>query len=101
MDDNARPHGTHDVHQLLENEDITRLDWPEYSPDLNPIENVWDAFRRLIASRLHPPGNIQELKQMLIEEWTLLHQEMSDNLVLRMEGRCEAIFAERDGLIPC
>ena len=37
MDDNARPHRTHAVQQLLE--DITRMDWPAYSPDLNPIEH--------------------------------------------------------------
>lgn len=100
MDDNARPHRTHAVQQLLESEDITRLDWPAYSPDLNPIEHVWDALGRRIASRLHPPGNIQELKQMLSEEWALLPQELLDNLVLSMGRRCEATIAVRGGHIP-
>ncbi|GFX39145.1 transposable element Tcb2 transposase [Trichonephila clavipes] len=40
MDDNARPHRTLAVEELLESEDITRMDWPAYSPDLNPIEYV-------------------------------------------------------------
>ncbi|GFV10014.1 transposable element Tcb2 transposase [Trichonephila clavipes] len=40
MDDNARPHPTLAVQELLESEDITRMDWPAYSPDLNPIEHV-------------------------------------------------------------
>ncbi|GFV39195.1 transposable element Tcb2 transposase [Trichonephila clavipes] len=40
MDDNARPHRALAVEELLESEDITRMDWPVYSPDLNPIEHV-------------------------------------------------------------
>ncbi|GFW00724.1 transposable element Tcb2 transposase [Trichonephila clavipes] len=50
MDDNARPHRTLAVEELLESEDITRMDWPAYSPDLNPIEHVWDALGRCIAA---------------------------------------------------
>ncbi|GFW54390.1 transposable element Tcb2 transposase [Trichonephila clavipes] len=40
MDDNARSHQTVAVEELLESEDITRMDWPAYSSDLNPIEHV-------------------------------------------------------------
>ncbi|GFT71363.1 transposable element Tc1 transposase [Trichonephila clavipes] len=40
MDDNARPHWTFAVEELLESEDITQMDWPAYSPDLNLIEHV-------------------------------------------------------------
>ncbi|GFX28265.1 DDE_3 domain-containing protein [Trichonephila clavipes] len=41
MDDNARPHLANLVDEcLLQSEDITRMDWPAYSPDLNPIEHV-------------------------------------------------------------
>ncbi|GFV19891.1 hypothetical protein TNCV_481171 [Trichonephila clavipes] len=44
------------------------MDLPAYSPDLNPIQHVWDALGRRIAARLHHPENTQQLKQMLIEE---------------------------------
>ncbi|GFX68253.1 transposable element Tcb2 transposase [Trichonephila clavipes] len=57
MDDNARPHRTLAVEELLESEDITQMDWPAYSPDLNPIEHVWHALGRRIAARLHHPEN--------------------------------------------
>ncbi|GFW57247.1 transposable element Tcb1 transposase [Trichonephila clavipes] len=40
MDDNARPHRANIVDECLQSEDITRMDWPAYSPDLNPIEHV-------------------------------------------------------------
>ncbi|GFV02780.1 transposable element Tc3 transposase [Trichonephila clavipes] len=84
MDGNARLHRTLAVEELLEREDVTRMDWPAYSSDLNPIEHVWDALGRCIAARLHHPENTQQLKQMLIEEWVLLPQEMLHQLVLNL-----------------
>ncbi|GFW29441.1 transposable element Tcb2 transposase [Trichonephila clavipes] len=59
MDEYARPRRTLAVEELLESEDITRMDWPAYSPDLNPIEHVWHALERRIAARLHHPENTQ------------------------------------------
>ncbi|GFU77970.1 transposable element Tcb2 transposase [Trichonephila clavipes] len=100
MDDNARPHRTLAVEELLESEDITRMYWPAYSPDLSPIEHVLDSLGRRIAARLHHPENTQQLKQMLIEEWTLLPQEMLHQLVLSMQRRCEATITVRGGYIP-
>ncbi|GFW54951.1 transposable element Tcb2 transposase [Trichonephila clavipes] len=99
MDDNAQPHRTLAIEKLLESEDITRMDWPD-SPDLNPIEHVWDAFGRRFAARLHHPENTQQLKQMLIEEWALLLQKMLHQLDLSMRRRCEATIAVRGGHIP-
>ncbi|GFV74140.1 transposable element Tcb2 transposase [Trichonephila clavipes] len=100
MDDNARPHRTLAVEELLESEDITRMDWPAYSPYLNPIEHVWDALGRRISALLQHPENTQQLKQMLIEEWVLLPQEMLHQLVLSMRRRCEATIAVSGGHIP-
>ncbi|GFV30070.1 transposable element Tcb1 transposase [Trichonephila clavipes] len=51
MDDSARPHRANIVDECLKSEDITRMDWSAYSPDLNPIEHVWDMLGRRIAAR--------------------------------------------------
>ncbi|GFS55819.1 transposable element Tc1 transposase [Trichonephila clavipes] len=97
MEYNARSYRTLAVEELLESEDITRMDWPGYSPDFIPIEHVWDALGRRIAARLHHPENAQQLKQMLIEEWALLPQEMLHQMILRMRRRCEATIAGDSG----
>ncbi|GFT48367.1 cubilin [Trichonephila clavipes] len=52
MDDNARPHCANIVDECLQSEDITRIDWPAYSPDMNPIEHEeGDMLGRRIVAR--------------------------------------------------
>ncbi|GFS84945.1 transposable element Tcb1 transposase [Trichonephila clavipes] len=50
-DGKARPHRANIVDECLQSEDITRMDCPAYSPDLNPIEHVLDMLGRQIAAR--------------------------------------------------
>ncbi|GFW51128.1 transposable element Tcb1 transposase [Trichonephila clavipes] len=50
MDDNVRPHRANIVDECLQSEDITRMDWKAYSPDLNLIEHVWDMLCRPIPA---------------------------------------------------
>ncbi|GFW19990.1 hypothetical protein TNCV_866961 [Trichonephila clavipes] len=56
MDDNARPHRTLAVEELLESEDITRMDWPAYSPDLNSIRTCVGCFGVTYCSTLTSSG---------------------------------------------
>ncbi|GBL86858.1 hypothetical protein AVEN_96083-2 [Araneus ventricosus] len=78
------------VDEFLKSEDIRRMDWPARSPDLNPIQHVWDALRRAIATRNPPPRTIQEMKTTLLNEWDQLPQEMINCLTSSMKSRCKA-----------
>ncbi|GBM03981.1 Transposable element Tcb1 transposase [Araneus ventricosus] len=66
MDDNARPHRARLVRSYLKSETIPQMAWPATSPDLNPIEHVWDMLGRRIAGRSVPPGTLHELQQALL-----------------------------------
>ncbi|GFT27255.1 transposable element Tc1 transposase [Trichonephila clavipes] len=96
LDDNAPCHRTVAAEQLLESEDIERMDWPERSLDLNPIEHVWDFLGRRLAARTLPPVTIRELRLALQDEWAAMPQQ----LILSMGRRCETCLAVRGDHIP-
>ncbi|GFV28700.1 transposable element Tcb2 transposase [Trichonephila clavipes] len=96
MDDNAPCHRTVAAEQLLESEDIERMDWPARSPDLNPIEHVWDFLGRRLAARTLPPVTIRELRLALQDEWVAMPQQLIDTLILSMGRRCETCLAVRN-----
>ncbi|GFV83072.1 transposable element Tcb2 transposase [Trichonephila clavipes] len=47
------------------------MDWRARSPDLNPIEHVWDFLGRRLAARTLPPVTIRELRLALQDEWAM------------------------------
>ncbi|KAI3362551.1 hypothetical protein L3Q82_012257, partial [Scortum barcoo] len=61
MQDNARPHVAGVCQQFLQDEGIDAMDWPARSPDLNPIEHIWDIMSRSIHQRHVAPQTVQEL----------------------------------------
>ncbi|GFV41148.1 transposable element Tcb1 transposase [Trichonephila clavipes] len=99
MDDNATCHRTLAVQDCLDNEGIQRLVGPARSPDLNPIENVWDALGMQVAGRNYPPTNKNSLIHALTEEWDKLPQQLLDNVVQSMVRRVECYITLHGGHI--
>ncbi|GFW32236.1 transposable element Tcb2 transposase [Trichonephila clavipes] len=100
MDDNAPCHHTVAAEQLLESEDIERMDRPARSPDLNPIEHLWDFLGRRLSARTLPPVSIRELQLALQDEWAAMPQQLIDTLILSMGRCCETCLAIRGDHIP-
>ncbi|GFS51751.1 transposable element Tcb2 transposase [Trichonephila clavipes] len=65
MDENARRQRANIVDECLLSENITRMGWPAYSPDLNPIEHARDMRGRRIVARQPPPTCLPELGRAL------------------------------------
>ncbi|GFW28236.1 transposable element Tcb2 transposase [Trichonephila clavipes] len=61
MNDNCRPHRANLVEDFLFEEGIVRMEWTACSPDMNPIEYLWDALGRRVAGLQPPPQTLQEL----------------------------------------
>ncbi|GFW75517.1 transposable element Tcb2 transposase [Trichonephila clavipes] len=100
QDANARPHRARLVENMLEAETIQRMELPACSPDLNPIEHVWDMLRRRIAARPRPPATVRDLEIALLEEWKSIPQSLIDNFIASMANRCAAVLAVRGDHTP-
>ncbi|KAI3361900.1 hypothetical protein L3Q82_002220 [Scortum barcoo] len=84
MQDNARPHVAGVCQQFLQDEGIDAMDWPARSPDLNPIEHIWDIMSRSIHQRHVAPQTVQELADALVQVWEEIPQETIRHLIRSM-----------------
>ena len=77
MHDIARPHVARICRQFLNRNNINVLPWPAVSPDMNPIEHIWDYLGRQVRAKgnMH---NLRDLEKALIQEWYKI-----PNLVIR------------------
>ncbi len=66
------------------------LDWPENSPDPNPIENLWGIVKR--KKRNKRPKNADELKATVKETWASIPPQQCHKLITSMPRRIEAVI---------
>ena len=79
--DNARPHVARVCQDILANNNIAPLAWPPYSPDLTPIEHMWDELDRRGRKRRNPPATLAQLRNALIDEWNNIPMRTVNALV--------------------
>jgi transposase len=99
MHDNARPHTARIVQHVLEQEAVQTIPWPAMSPDMNPIEHVWDFIGRKINQRNPKWQNIDEIRTAILQEWQQFPQEQLRRLVRSMTRRATQLHNKRGGTI--
>ncbi|GFX75828.1 transposable element Tcb2 transposase [Trichonephila clavipes] len=72
--DNAHPHDAKTVKSYLDSQQVQLLPWPAYSPDMSPIEHVWDIVGRRLARDLRPVTSTDELWLRIQTIWNTLPQ---------------------------
>jgi len=71
---------------------ISILNWVAQSPDLNPIENLWDHLDAQIRKRKPLPHSKNELIRIAQEEWANISLETLHHLILSLPRRVNAII---------
>jgi len=93
MQDNASGHSAKATIQALEGMGIKPIFWPAKSPDLNPIETLWDRIKDYIQEKypqIH--RSYPRLKAAVLEAWNSITNEEIIELIASMPARCKAVI---------
>ena len=77
---------------------MEELDWPAQSPDLNPIEQLWDELERQLRARPNRPTSVPDLTNACVAEWKKVPAAMFQHLVDSLPRRVEAVIAAKGGV---
>jgi transposase len=97
--DNDPKHRSKSCTALLEDESKSKnfslMDWPPQSPDLSPIELLWDEVDRQVQARRS--SNLTALEHAVKEVWANISPETVEKLLKRMPRLCKAVIRANGG----
>ncbi len=91
--DNAKPHTARITKNHLQQQQFEVMNWPACSPDLNPIENLWDQLKRAVSKRILDNTTLNELPGIVVEEWQAIPMDRIHRLIRSMRQRCRECIA--------
>lgn len=98
MQDKAPCHTSKATMAWMKQKKITVLDWPGNSPDLNPIEHLWNILKIKVHQKA--PSSIPELKEAVKVVWAQeVTEDLCQRLVESMPRRLEAVIKSRGGIV--
>ena len=95
--DNDPKHTSKKAKKWFEDNNVTVLDWPPQSPDLNPIEHLWHILKMRLATYERHTKSIQELWERVEVEWEKIPKEECVKLIQSMPRRVAAVLKAKGG----
>ena len=95
--DNDSKHTAKKTKQWMKDNDIALLDWPPQSPDLNPIEHLWDHIKKQLCKYETLAKGVWEIWERVSEVWENIEPEVCQNLIESMPRRLEAVIKAKGG----
>ena len=95
--DNDPKHTSNRASKWFEDNNIEVLGWPAQSPDLNPIEHLWEHVKKELRKYPEPPKGVHELWDRVAKEWEAIKPEVCQNLIESMPRRIEAVIKAKGG----
>ena len=95
--DNNPKHTSKRAQKWFEDNNIQVPEWPAQSPDLNPIEHLWEHLKYQLLKYDTPPKGVHKLWDRLEEEWDKISPEVCQNLIESMPRRIKAIIKANGG----
>lgn len=95
--DNDPKHVSRRTKEWISAQNIRVMLWPSCSPDLNPIENVWNYINIRVRARVVQPRTIDELKAAIEEEWHLTPLSYIRELYESMPRCIDAVLKVKGG----
>lgn len=90
LHDNDKKFRSNIVSEWIHNNGVQMLDFPPYSPDLNPMENLWHVVQQRVDK--HDCSTLTQLEHAIREEWTNLAPELCGTLARSMPHRIAAVI---------
>ena len=95
--DNDPKHTSKKAKKWMEDNGINVLDWPPQSPDLTPIENLWNHTKKELAKYPRQAKGVWEIWDRVAEVWNNIDPEVCQNLIKIMPRRIQAVIKAKGG----